>query len=199
MRWRRDTLAGTVPMRVRGGFSLGSVLTGWLVALSSNALFAVCIGQILVARGYELPRIVRADPFWASAGAGGALVVCTFLSYLWGGYTAGRMSRGAGFLHGVLVAILTILAGAVLGYLAVALRGVDALNVPFGVGNLPLDANLNSLGVGLTAAVALAILIGASWGGVMGARWHTKLEGLLPQLPERDAPDDTFNDLREGP
>lgn len=198
MRWRRDRVAGTVPMRVRGGFSLGSVLTGWLVALSSNALFAIGIGEVLVARGYELPRIMRADPFWASAGAGVALVVCTFLSYLWGGYTAGRMSRGAGFLHGVPVGILTILAVAGLGYVAVGLRGVDALDVPFGVGTLPLDANLNSLGVGLTAAFALAILIGASWGGVMGARWHTKLEGLLPQLPHTDAPD-TFNDLREGP
>lgn len=192
---RRDTLMGAVPVHVRGGFSIGSVLAGVLVALSSTALLTIGIGQVLVERGYELSEILRADPFWASASAGTAFVLATFLSYLWGGYTAGRMGRGAGFLHGVLVPILTILAGAVLGYVAVGLRDIDVIEVPFGVGALPLDANLNSLGLGVAAAYALAMLIGGAWGGVMGVRWHTKLEGLLPQLPERGGPD-TFTDLR---
>lgn len=187
-----------MPVHVRGGFSFGSVLTGLLVALSSTALLTIGIGEVLVERGYELSGILRADPFWASASAGTAFVVSTFLSYVWGGYTAGRMGRGAGFLHGALVAILTILAGAVLGYVAVGVRNIDVIDVPFGVGTLPLDANLNSLGVGVVAAYALAMLIGGAWGGVMGARWHTKLEGLLPQMSERgDA--DTFTDLREDP
>jgi hypothetical protein len=195
---RRDSLMGTVPVHVRAGLSIGSVLTGLLVALSSTVLLTIGIGRVLVERGYELSGILRADPFWASASAGTAFVVATFLSYLWGGYTAGRMGRGAGFLHGILVPILTIVAGAVLGYVAVGLRGIDALEVPFGVGTLPLDANLNRLGVGVAAAYALAMLIGGAWGGVMGTRWHTKLEGLLRPLPERrDA--DTFTDLREGP
>jgi hypothetical protein len=186
-----------VPVHVRGGFSVGSALTGLLVALSSTALLTLCIGTLLVERGYDLPRVLRADPFWASASAGTAFVVSTFLSYLWGGYTAGRMGRGAGFAHGITVAILTIIAGAVLGYVAVGLRGVDAIEVPFGVGTLPLDANLTSLGIGVAAAYALAMLIGGAWGGVMGARWHTKLEGLLPHLPDRGS--DDFTDLREGP
>jgi hypothetical protein len=196
MWWRRNRLTGTVPVRVRAGFSLGSVITGLLVALSATALLTICIAEILVQLGYELPRIVRSDPFWVSASAGTALVLVTFLSYLWGGYTAGRMGRGAGFLHGIFVPILTIIGAAIFGYVAVELRDAAALEVPFGVGSLPLDANLTSLGIGMAAAFAAAMLIGGAWGGVMGARWHAKLEALVPPLYEPEE-GDSFTDLRE--
>jgi hypothetical protein len=106
-----------------------------------------------------------------------ALVAAQFLSYLWGGYAAGRMARGAGVANGVLVPIVALaLAAAVAGI--VAALGADArLNLPFSDGRLPVeDANVVNWGIGIGVAALVAMLAGGMAGGAAGARWHTKLE-----------------------
>src|ERR687891_2296504 len=84
---------------VRGGVSLVAVLTGVVVAFGAVFLLSALVGGILAATGVE--TTVTADEAQeATLGAGIALVAAMFLAYMWGGYTAGRMGRGAGAVNG---------------------------------------------------------------------------------------------------
>ena len=40
-------------------------------------------------------------------------MIAQFLSYMWGGYTAGRMGRGAGLVNGFLVPVVALIVAAV--------------------------------------------------------------------------------------
>jgi hypothetical protein len=82
-------------------------------------------------------------------------------------------------------------------YIAIEVRGIDSLDIAFGVGEIPLDATVTGLGVGVGAALAIALVLGGAWGGTMGARWHAKLEGLVPTTGLDD--NDRFADLRDEP
>ncbi|MFP5351173.1 MAG: hypothetical protein ACLGIB_01230, partial [Actinomycetota bacterium] len=113
----------------------------------------------------------------AGIGAGIALVVAQFLSYLWGGYTAGRMARGAGTANGLLVPLVAILAAILVGGIAAALGASTNLNLPFTTNQLPTEnGTLVDWGVGIGIASLIAMFFGGGLGGAMGSRWHTKLE-----------------------
>lgn len=158
-----------------GRVSLGGSLTGLMVALSSTFIFSVIAGAFLNSRGHDLHRVVQGNTAWASAGAGTAFVLAVFLSFMWGGYTAGRMGGGAGATNGGLVPAIALLGvGTFLG-VTVGAQGMDTFEFPFGVGTLPLDANFTPLGIAVVAGAALALLAGGIWGGIIGARWHMKL------------------------
>ena len=154
--------------------SLASLLAGVLAAYGGFAILAGIAGGILDATGADADITAR----WGDLGTAAALVVAglLFLSYLFGGYVAGRMARRAGALHGVGVFLLGVL---IVGVVAVVVRqeagteavvdrlrdmGVPTTGDEWGeVGTL---AGLASLG---------AMLAGAVIGGVLGERWHAKL------------------------
>jgi hypothetical protein len=158
-----------------GRVSLGGSLTGLMVALSSTFIFSVLAGSALNAQGHDLHKVVHGNTAWASAGAGTAFVLAVFLSFMWGGYTAGRMSGGAGALNGGLVPAIALLGLGTFFGITVGARRMDTFEFPFGVGTLPLDANFTPLGIAVVAGSAVALLAGGIWGGVIGARWHMKL------------------------
>ena len=97
------------------------------------------------------------------------------MSYLFGGYVAGRMARRAGVLNGLLVAVLGL---AIAAAVAALVRNTDAETI---------NSNLRSLGVPTTAdeygqaftvagiASMVAIFLGSLLGGSLGERWHGKL------------------------
>jgi hypothetical protein len=158
-----------------GKVSLGGSLTGLMVALSSTFIFSVLAGAVLNNQGHDLHKVVHGNTAWASAGAGTAFVLAVFLSFMWGGYTAGRMGGGAGAVNGGLVPLIALLGlGTFLGITAGA-QGLDTFEFPFGVGTLPLDANFTTLGIAVVAGAAVALLAGGIWGGIIGARWHMRL------------------------
>ena len=182
----------------RGRVSLGGSLTGLMVALSSTFLFAVLTGAVLQSQGHNLHRVVMGRTPWASPGAGTAFVVAVFLSFLWGGYTAGRMGAGAGALNGGLVPGIALLVTGALAAFRVGVQGADRFHFPFGVGNLPLDANFSPLGIAVVAGVAVALLAGGIWGGIIGARWHLRLDDEFDAV-FRSSEGDSFTDLVGGP
>jgi hypothetical protein len=158
-----------------GKVSLGGSLTGLMVALSSTFIFSVLAGAVLNNQGHDLHKVVHGNTAWASAGAGTAFVLAVFLSFMWGGYNAGRMGGGAGAVNGGLVPLIALLGlGTFLGITAGA-QGLDTFEFPFGVGTLPLDANFTTLGIAVVAGAAVALLAGGIWGGIIGARWHMRL------------------------
>jgi hypothetical protein len=120
-------------------------------------------------------------------GVGVGLVVAWFLACLWGGYTAGRMGRGAGIVNGLLVPIVVLILGVLVAVIVSALGASASLNLPFRPAQFPTDNNtLYELSTGFGIAILVAMLVGGALGGGMGARWHTKLErDAMDQEAER--------------
>ena len=163
--------------RARGGISPGGILTGVVVAFGAMFLLSAVIGGVLAATGVAAEDISQGDVVDASIAGGIAFVVAQLLAYLWGGYTAGRMARGAGLANGILVPVVAILLALVVGVIATALGATAELNLPFRNQRLPLEEDyVVDWGVGLGIAGLVAMFVGGAAGGLLGARWHTKLE-----------------------
>ena len=120
------------------------------------------------------------------------MVVSTFIAYLWGGYAAGRMARGAGAGNGILVPIVALIIAAIVGAIVAALGTDVQLGPPFTETRLPISEDLIvDWGLGVALASLGAMLLGGLIGGMAGARWHKKLE--------RDAVEDRVVVQREAP
>ena len=178
---RRDTTSegpgATFHRDARGGVSGGAILTGVVVAFGAMFILTALIGAALATVGVSQADISTGEAIDAGIGAGMALVLAQFLSYLWGGYGAGRMGRGAGPVNGLLVPIVAILVAVVVGAIAAAFGEAANLNLPFTTNRLPLENDfLVNWGVGIGIASLVAMFLGGLVGGSLGARWHTKLE-----------------------
>ena len=178
---RRDSTSeirgGTFHRDARGGVSGGAILTGVVVAFGAMFVLTVLIGAALATIGVNETEITSGEAIDAGIGAGIGLVVAQFLSYLWGGYTAGRMGRGAGAINGLLVPIVAILVAVLVSAIAAGLGEAANLNLPFTTSRLPLENDyLVDWGIGIGIASLIAMFLGAILGGSLGARWHTKLE-----------------------
>jgi hypothetical protein len=202
-RTERDTVhTRTVedrPFRARGGVSGGAVLTGTVVAFGAMTILSVLIGAVLVGLGLQEGNISQNEAIQAGIWTGIGLVIAQFLSYLWGGYTAGRMARGSGFLNGLLVPILAlVLAGLVLAVAGSIGYSANAnVTLPFSTDTLPWNNdNLQDWTIGLGIATLVAMFLGAILGGLAGQRWHTKLENRV--FDEEVVDDRRTVDVREG-
>lgn len=156
--------------------SLVSVLAGVLVAYGAFAIIAGITGAVLNGLGVDTEAL--SDNDWRQLGIGGGIAVglSLFLSYLFGGYVAGRMARRGGAMNGLLVFVVGLLLAAGVG----AAIGTQA-------DSSALTDNLRSIGVptsgdeytaiGTIAGLAAlaAMLIGSLLGGIAGERWHGKL------------------------
>ena len=177
---RRDrvTTERAVPLvGVRGGVSAGAILTGVLVAFGAMFLLSGIVAGVLVALDVLEEGVDSAQAIDVGVGAGIALVVTQFLSYMWGGYAAGRMGRGAGIGNGLAVPFVAILLALVIGGVVAALGATAQFNLPFSEARLPVENDfLIDFGVGIGIASLVAMFLGGAIGGALGARWHTKLE-----------------------
>ena len=168
---------GYVPAYVRGGLSLGSILTGTAVAIGTMSLLTILIAGIAVAVG--LPDEIDATATQIGWGAGIILVLSQFLAYFWGGYTAGRMARGAGTLNGLMVPVMALLlVGGAIAIMA-ALGVEPRFAAPFTDFRVPVEEDVVlTWGIGLGIATLVMMFLGAILGGHLGARWHDKLEAV---------------------
>lgn len=166
------------PVAARGGVSVGTVLTGALVAVGAFFLLSSIVGAVLSNTGVTAEELASGEAVDAGIAGGIALLVALFLSFLWGGYTAGRFGRGSGFLNGLLVPIGVIILGAIIGAITWALGASDTFSIPSPTEQLQVEGEYTSVEYGLgLAAITLAVLFVSSIiGGLLGARWHTKLE-----------------------
>ncbi|MFP5298493.1 MAG: hypothetical protein ACLGHL_05865 [Actinomycetota bacterium] len=160
----------------RGGVSGGPVITGVLVALGAMFLLSAIVAGVLSSLGY-LDDVVDGATVELGIGAGIALIVAQFLAYMWGGYTAGRMSRGAGAANGLLVPLMAIVIALLVGAVAAFLGAETQMNLPFTTSRLPIENDLLvEWGPAVGIASLVAMFLGGLIGGIAGARWHTKLE-----------------------
>jgi hypothetical protein len=174
----RTNLPAHSQPRARGGLSIGGVLTGVVVAFGAMFLLSGIIGGILAAIGISDTNVTRGEAVQAGIAGGIAYVIAMFLAYLWGGYTGGRMARGAGVLNGLLVPIVAIVLALTVGAIAAGLGATANLNLPLTTARLPIQGSgsLVDWGIGLGVAALIAMVAGGVLGGSLGSRWHTKLE-----------------------
>lgn len=169
------TVARREVMAARGGVSAGAVLTGAVVAFGAMFVLTAVISGILVGLGLS-ENLTPGEATEVGLATGIGLVVAQFASYMWGGYAAGRMSRGAGSANGALVALVGIIVGVAVGAIAAGIGATEDLRTPFNSSVLPADGEVLRWGAGLAIAAVAAMFLGAIAGGSLGSRWHTKLE-----------------------
>ncbi len=122
-----------------GAVSLPSILAGVLVAYGAFAILAALGAAIVDAIGVETD-IISTDYERLSIAGGLITAAILFLSYLFGGYVAGRMARRSGVVQGILVAVLGLVIVAAVAALVSQATDTDEI-----VGNL------RDLGVPTTA------------------------------------------------
>src|SRR5687767_604139 len=103
----------------RGGISGGAIFTGVVVAFGAISLLSALVAGIVIAIG--VPSAFPGEEVEGGLVAGVIVVIAQFASYLWGGYTAGRMARGAGLANGLLVPLVGLLLVALIGAVVAAL------------------------------------------------------------------------------
>lgn len=141
--------------RVRRGSSWGSILGGWLAALGALAiLFPITV----VALGLSNPQLNANDPTVALP-----LVLALFVSYLIGGYVAGRLAGYRTAWHGLMSAVFGLFIAFLIGIVA----GAGSY---FGIaGALPrLDIGTVGDAVAFGAVLGfLAAILGGWLGGLL--------------------------------
>jgi membrane protease YdiL (CAAX protease family) len=163
-----------------GGLNLGAAFFGWIVAIGVAILLAGIVGAILTAVGSSVE--VTQNDAERSAGTIAlstaiVLLVILALAYYAGGYVAGRMSRFDGARQGVgvwviglLVTLIAIALGAIFGNKYNVLERVDLPRIPISSDDLSWG--------GIIAAVAVVVvtLLFAVLGGVLGHRYHDRVD-----------------------
>jgi len=161
-----------------------SVLGGWIATIGAMALVSPAVAGVLVGANTTASNdeIAPAVP----------VVIGIFISYLIGGYVAGRMAGYRTSWHGMLTAFFSLF---VLGILL--LTSYAAANGVFagvGVNNLPLSPgaaglNVDSLGNALTFGALLGFLaaIFGGWLGGVLAPAHT-VRGSAPYAVREAGP-----------
>ena len=172
---RRDRLE----MATEAGYSkvsLGSVLAGVLVSYGAFAILAGLTGAVLSALGVETEALSDNDWRQLGIGTGIGVAVSLFLSYLFGGYVAGRMARRAGAMNGFLVFVVGILLAVGVGAAIGTQADGDALMSNLRSIGVPTSGEeYSAIGTIAGLAALAAMLFGAILGGISGERWHGKL------------------------
>ena len=161
---------------IRPATSWVSVLGGWIATIGAMALVAPAVAGVLAGASVGNNEIAPAVP----------VIVGIFVSYLIGGYVAGRMAGYRTSWHGMLTAFFSLFVLLVLVLLTYAAD--SGLFAGIGVNKLtdilPGAANLNvdSLGNALTFGALvgfLAAIFGGWLGGVL-APAHAEIHTAAP-------------------
>jgi hypothetical protein len=183
---RRRRVASQARLRDRfGGRKVGAAFFGWLVAVGMTVL----LSTLATAVGMAIGSTMNLDPTGADAApiglTGGAVLLAVLaVSYLAGGYVAGRLARFDGarngllcWVIGLLVTVLAAVAGAWLGTARADL--VADLRLPALVGD---PGTLTVAGVIALAAVLLVTAVAAALGGRLGEGYHRRVDRAAERL-----------------
>jgi hypothetical protein len=174
-----------------GRFSFVSVLAGVLVAYGGLAVLLSAAYGINQATGVA-GTLRSGDLARLSVGSAIVIVAATLVSYLFGGYVAGRMARRAGLLNGFGVFVLAVLLLAALGALLALRDGGDQVAASLRDAGVPTTVDgWSQISSWAGMGSLLAMLLGAVVGGKLGERWHTKLtRRAAAALARRDEADE---------
>lgn len=183
-RGRRDELV-TAERQKFGGMKIGAAFFGWLAATGMAVLLAAVLSAIGVgvglATGTDAGQATeQATQSPTAVGVTGAIILAVILliSYLSGGYVAGRMARFDGAKQGIAVWLWAIVITIILAVVGlVAGSQFDLVGQLGSLTGMPIEAEASTTGgiIALVIAVLLA-LAGAVLGGILGMRYHRKVD-----------------------
>ena len=162
-----------------GGVDWLASFLGFVFAAVAGAILLLLAGFIVVPLGFSFD--LGSDGLGATTITGLVAVgVIVFLTFLFGGYVAGRLARFDGGRNGAMTVVWTILVAAVL-----TVGGILSIPVFEGIRSFIREIalpTLNSLlGAGIVGAVVLvgvvlAALLGGFAGGRLGGRYHRDID-----------------------
>ncbi|SHN84136.1 hypothetical protein SAMN05660350_03559 [Geodermatophilus obscurus] len=156
-----------------GGTAWGAAFFGWLSATGLAVLLVALVSAADVALG------LTEGASAGEMGLGGAvaLLVVLFLSYLAGGYVAGRMARFTGFRQGLAVWLVGLVVVLLVSAAAAALGSEYNVLARLELPRIPVEeGTATTAGLVTLAAAAAASLVGALLGGGLGTRYHRKVD-----------------------
>ena len=168
-----------------GGVKVGSAFFGWLTATGTASLLIGLLGATGAALGLGVTldpgRFAGVGPLdgetvgWIGAGA---LLLVVLVAYYCGGYVAGRMARFSGVAQGLAVWVWALVMAIVVALAAVALGSrFDFLGEASAFPSVPVSEGVLVIaGVIAAVVVAVASLGGAIFGGVIGVRYHRRVD-----------------------
>ena len=168
-----------------GGVKVGSAFFGWLVATGLVAILTGLFAAIGTAFGF-----VGVEDRTATAGnalldaqtvgwiGAGALLLTVLVAYYSGGYVAGRMARFSGIAQGIAVWVWALVIGIVVALAGVVFgTQVDLLGRLSAFVRIPISGDVLTItGIITAVVVAVASLGGAILGGVVGVRYHRRVD-----------------------
>ena len=160
----------------------GAVLGGWVATIGASVIFAPIVAGLIVAPG---------TPAAGDIAVAVPVVLGLFLSYIVGGYVAGRMAGYRTSWHGMMTAFFSLFVLLVLMLLGVAAEnGVFAASgVRSAADIIPgvRDLNLYALGDALTFGAILGFLAAIFGGWLGGLLAPTQVTAAAPvrQIPAR--------------
>jgi hypothetical protein len=143
------------------------VALGWLVAIPAGLLLSPILRE-----AYDSLTGASVMPGKLTSGLVIVSLVSGFLTYLFGGYVAGKFAPRAGGLHGAMTALLGAATGAVLATFGIAASGgvlVALIGVGFGE---------------VTASTALALFLAYLFGGYIGGKLGEPSEPAVRHLDD---------------
>lgn len=163
-----------------GGLNIGAAFFGWLVAIAIAILLTSLVGAVLAAIDSNTD-ITQSDAERSAGTIGVAaaivLVVILSLAYFTGGYVAGRMSRYDGsrqgigvWVIGLLVTLAALALGAIFGAQYNILDRVDLPRIPVSTDELGWGGIITGL------LIVILTLVAAALGGVVGHRYHNRVD-----------------------
>jgi MFS family permease len=167
-----------------------STVAGVLVAIGAVAVVGAVIGAVGNQLGFSSDGVSTSE--WRNLGIGGAVAaaVVLFTAFFFGGYTAGRMGRRAGFSHGLAVFALTVIVVAVVVGLTAWSGGVDSLRDNLADNGVPTDADTwSGVAIGALLAGVAAVFLGSVLGAIRGERWHGRIEAAAVEARTPEAID----------
>jgi len=158
------------------GFSTAGTFGGTLAAIGMLALIAGIVTAVGAAISVDID-FTRTE--WRAIGWGGAaaLAAALLISFLFGGYIAGRMALGSGFRNGMWVFVTGLVIFGTAWLLTWQFVGAGTIGERLADLDVPADGDMwTDIGIGGGTACALGMLIGAVLGGLMGGRWRPAVE-----------------------
>lgn len=157
---------------------LASFLGFVFAAVAGGVLFSVA-GLVLVPLGVSVEIGGELGP--AAITALALLAVLIFLTFLFGGYVAGRLARFDGGRNGAMCVVWALIIGFLGFVIASFLPGPtgDAMRGFIQGTALPLAGEVIGLGaIGIAVAVAAVLIaaLGGMAGGRLGARYHSEID-----------------------
>ena len=164
-----------------GGFDVPAQLTGMLVAIGLVVLLGGIAGAVIGSIAYQTGLQGNLDEISVGALASGLVVL--LVSFLIGGWAAGRIARYDGGRNGLMTAVWFLILTAVLAGLGIWFGAeynvVGRVDLPnwfdawFSDRNVTIGAALSGIGA------VVATLVGGFLGGLWGARYHRRADATI--------------------